>query len=557
LRADSVKAEVKCGSSIGAMRHGAPGGLALRTRSRIVGIGLAALILALSAGVAHAVFGSLTFVEFDQDGVGGVDGLNAALGVATSPDGAHVYVASVADNAVVTFSRDSATGALTFVEQDKDGVAGVDGLSSASHVAPSPDGAHVYVTGEADDAVVTFSRDPTTGALTWVEQDKDGVGGVDGLNGAFGVAASPDGAHVYVTGVNDDAVATFSRDPATGALTWVEQNKDGVGTVDGLDGARGIAAPPDGAHVYVTGQADDAVVTFSRDPATGALTWVEQDKDGVGGVDGLDLTRGVAASPDGAHVYATGFDDDAVATFARNSTTGALTFVEQDKDGVGGVDGLDAAFGVAAAPDAAHVYVAGLGDNAVATFARDSATGALSFVELDRDGVEGVDGLDGARGVGASPDGVHVYVTSTIDHAVATFAREGPPAPGEEPPAPVGPTLRTISLDASKAKKGKQAGKEPLLAIKKGKKARFSGDVSAPQNVAGCEANQTVELQRKKPKKTSFSTFKQLQTDAAGAFSTKQKIKKTFEYRAVVVETAACDDAASQTEKVKAKKRRR
>jgi len=36
--------------------------------------------------------------------------------------------------------------------------------------------------------------------LTFVEFQQDGVAGVDGINGAFDVAVSPDGKHVYVTG---------------------------------------------------------------------------------------------------------------------------------------------------------------------------------------------------------------------------------------------------------------------------------------------------------------------------------------------------------------------
>ncbi len=123
-------------------------------------------------------------------------------------------------------------------------------------------------------------------------------------------------------------------------------------------------------------------------------------------------------------------------------------------------------------------------------------------------------------------------------------------------PQPALQSARTVSFDASKAK-AKQAGTSPRLAVKKGKKARFSGDVSAPQNVAGCESNQTVEIQRKKPKQTTFTTLEQVQTDAAGSFSTAKKIKKTFEYRAVVGETAACDDATSSSEKVKAKKKKK
>ena len=57
-----------------------------------------------------------------------------------------------------------------------------------------------------------FSRNSSTGTLTYVEMQKDGLNGVDGLNGAYSVAVSPDGKHVSATGQIDDAVAVFSRD---------------------------------------------------------------------------------------------------------------------------------------------------------------------------------------------------------------------------------------------------------------------------------------------------------------------------------------------------------
>lgn len=60
------------------------------------------------------------------------------------------------------------------------------------------------------------------GELTFVEAQFDGVAGVDGLDGVFGVDVSPDGQHVYVTSIWDDAVAVFSRDTTTGELLFVE-----------------------------------------------------------------------------------------------------------------------------------------------------------------------------------------------------------------------------------------------------------------------------------------------------------------------------------------------
>jgi hypothetical protein len=104
---------------------------------------------------------------------------------------------------------------------------------------------------------------------------------------------------------------------------------------------------------------------------------------------------------------------------------------------------------------------------------------------------------------------------------------------------------RTLTLDANKNK------------VKKGKKVTLTGRVTQTrQGGTACAANQGVELQRKKPSQTTFTTVEQLQTDAAGNFSAKEKVKKTFEYRFQVPETATCDDGLSNTEKVKVKKKK-
>jgi uncharacterized repeat protein (TIGR01451 family) len=319
---------------------------------------------------------------------------------------------------------------LTGLQQLIDGAGGVDGLAGATALAVTSDGKHVYVTGLNDNAVAVFSRNLSTGVLTFVEVKRDGVGGVDGLDGAAGVAISPDGAHVYVTGANDDAVATFSRNSGTGALTYVGVLKDGVGGVDGLDGAGGVAVAPDGRHVYVGGNVDNAVAVFSRNSGTGVLTFVEVKKDGVGGVDGLAGARGVAISPDGRNVLVAGQTDNAVANFTRNSSTGALTFLEMKKDAVGGVDGLGGASGIAVAPAGGHVYVTGSTDDAIAVFSRDATTGALSWLQNKVDGnLDGsvvIDGLDGARGISVSPDGKFVFAAGLNDGKIAIFRRTSP-----------------------------------------------------------------------------------------------------------------------------------
>ena len=408
-----------------------PGAVLVR---RLAAVGAATLVLAaaFALGTAWAAEGDLTFVECLEDtggpsgcpSTGGVDGLAGASGVAVSPDGKHVYVASSGDDSLAAFARNPTTGTLSFVEFEDDGVGGVDGLGDALGVAVSPDGKHVYVAGQFDDSLAAFARNPTTGTLSFVEFEADGVGGVDGLNGAFGVSVSPDGKHVYVTGSDDNSLAAFARNPTTGTLSFVEFEDDGVGGADGLGGAAGVSVSPDGKHVYVTGSDEDSLAAFARNPTTGALSFVEFEDDGVGGVDGLASALGVAVSPDGMHVYVAGTGDDSLAAFARNPTTGALSFVEFEDDGVGGVDGLLGAAGVSVSPDGKQVYVASLADDSLAAFARNPTTGALSFVEFEDDGIGGVDGLDGARGVSVSPDGNHVHVAGSVDSSLAAFTRE-------------------------------------------------------------------------------------------------------------------------------------
>jgi hypothetical protein len=196
------------------------------------------------------------------------------------------------------FERDPGTGALGFVEVERDGVAGVDGLLGARSVVVSPDDSHVYAAGAADDAVVVFERDGTTGALGFVEMKRDGVAGVDGLDGAISVAVSPDGAHLYAAGGAEEALAVFARDPGTGTLSAVEVERNDVGGVSGMQDPRTVAVHPDGEHVYVSSFivpfGSSGLVAFARDASSGQLTFVED----VAG------RSPIAVSGDGAHIYA-------------------------------------------------------------------------------------------------------------------------------------------------------------------------------------------------------------------------------------------------------------
>ena len=51
---------------------------------------------------------------------------------------------------------------------------------------------------------------------------KDGVDGVDGLNGPCTIILSSDGNHAYITGYMDNEVSWYERNASTGALSYGE-----------------------------------------------------------------------------------------------------------------------------------------------------------------------------------------------------------------------------------------------------------------------------------------------------------------------------------------------
>ena len=281
-------------------------------------------------------------VQLDDSVLGSADGLLGASAVVLSPDGAFVYVAGASEDEIAIFARDDddlspTFGELTFVGVVADGQGGVDGLDGVQSLAVSSDGNHLYAASPIDRAVAAFTRNPVTGALGFVAFYQDNQGGVDGLDGASSVAVAPDGGHVYATGAVEDALAIFTRDDATGALGFVEALRDDINGVDGLDGATGVAVSFDNRFLYVCGYFEDSLTVFDRDGITGALSFREIQRDGFGANEGLARANEVAVSHDDQHLYVAGENDDMVAVFMRDAIAPALPTPIQSSSHVPGV----------------------------------------------------------------------------------------------------------------------------------------------------------------------------------------------------------------------------
>ncbi|MBI4660048.1 MAG: beta-propeller fold lactonase family protein, partial [Verrucomicrobia bacterium] len=395
-----------------------------------------------------------TLVDGQNDGQGQiVNGLARADSLVASPDGKHVHAVSRNDNAVAVFARNS-SGKLSFVEAlthggvDQNGNA-VGGLIEPTFVSITADGRHLYVVSVPQDTLATYTRDTLTGRLTFVrtltDRLPDAYGNVvRGIDGANSVACTADGKHVYVTGLNSDSVAVFERDISSGELRFLQILKDGQPdgngkTVVGLVPPEFVVVTSDGLHVYVVARADSAMAAFIRDPQTGLLKFLRVFREGQADasgktIRGLQEPVAIVASSGGEHLYVSSRAQNTVAVFQRNSSSGFVQFVEMltqgQPDGNGTlVDGLGGADTLALAPDDGHMYVpAGNGD-ALSVFARSATTGRLTFVEVLKDGQNDtggnrVDGLWAPLQTAVAPDGRYVYVVAVGDSALSVFQRD-------------------------------------------------------------------------------------------------------------------------------------
>lgn len=365
--------------------------------------------------------------EDGRNGCADGHSLDDANAVAVSPDGKNVYVAAdLPSHAVTAFQRDTTTGELTQLppsgtagcvsQSGSEGCIDGKGLGQPVGVAVSPDGKNVYVASYRSDSVAVLQRNTTTGALT---QDAGGAGagcvreggGVcrngRALESPLSVTVSPDGKNVYVS--SSHAIAVFKRNPSTGAL-WqlrgtagcVSESGNGGACADGkaLESGWSVAVSADGKNVYVASSLSSAVAVFRRDATTGTLTQLVGPAGKAGCVSesgtegacadgkGLFGAQSVAVSPDGRSVYAASNLSEAVAVFRRDAGTGVLTQLA--------------------------------GNAGCVTETGSDLWDPTTVCAMARS-------LEYPRWVTVSADGENVYIAAPHSNAVVAFARETPP----------------------------------------------------------------------------------------------------------------------------------
>ena len=402
-----------------------------------------------------------------------LDGPGPFLGsraVAVSPDGKNVYVAASRSDSIAVFGRSAKKGTLSQAKgtagcvaaDGAEGCATAVGLDTPNSVAVSPDGKNVYATSKPSGSITTFSRTLHRSPQPGVRRHRLPRRRVAvrlpagaGIAGADVVVVSPDGSNVYVGAFFGNAVATFDRDPSTGALTQpagtagciAESTSEGCAQGLALGAPEGLAISGDGAHVYVAGALSSSVVSLTRNTATGTLTEALDGSDCIsnkgqaGCATGIQVkgANAVAVSPDDSNVYVTSLFSNSVTSFASGSappllqnpgTNGCLVYLVAVGCSLG--HALEAPEGVVVSPDGKNVYAAAFESGAVAVLNRNPETGGV----MQKPGKRGcltrgpdadcgsARALRGAGSLDLSPDGRFLYVTAWGSDAVSVFARQ-------------------------------------------------------------------------------------------------------------------------------------
>ncbi len=208
-------------------------------------------------GVFKVEDGQLNFVQYEQ----GNDKLHGVRGCALSPDGRWVYAAAGDPGVLGVFRRDETTGKLSQVQLLKDGDDDIASLAGAFRVAPSADGRQLYVSSgrfQGDQAVSAFEVQPD-GSLKILQQfinEKDDFTEFEGGNS---LQVSPDGKMIVALTSVSDRIFRFSRDPSTGKLTFVTSQQAGTFAEPG---AAGLCFSHDGKFLYVADEKEGALQVY-------------------------------------------------------------------------------------------------------------------------------------------------------------------------------------------------------------------------------------------------------------------------------------------------------
>ena len=407
----------------------------LADRSLVIPILAPALSLQPSGALTKKGHIVPTGVYFDSPEIGGLDGVRDVVA-----SGDLLFVTSFYDDTLSVWRVNAEAGTLTQTAIYRDNRNGIDGLNGAAGVAVSDDGKLLFVAATADDALSIWRVNKAAESLEQIEvyldDRRDSVAGIDGLDGANDIAVS--GNLLFVTARSDNALSVWQVNAAAGTLrrTALHRNRNNLG-----QGIENVAVSDN--LLFVTASGNGVLSVWQVNAEAGTLMPTgfyrrEIAGDPSSGPGGLAGAWGVAASGDGNLLFVTGSSEDTISVWRVNAEAGTLTQtafyrdigIRNAIDGIPVDGGLFSPRGVAVSDNL--LFVTGNFGNTLSAWQINAEAGTLRQAELYQD--SGVSGITRIAEVDGRVDGLmgawNVAVSDDLLFVTAfdLFSGEGDPA---------------------------------------------------------------------------------------------------------------------------------
>ena len=256
---------------------------------------------------------------------------------------------------------------------------------------------HLYAVSESNSRVGAYARDPATGALTFINDASAGG------NGPAHVSVDRTGKWVFAANYGNGAIAVLPIQ-ANGGVGAPSQ------TINAGMNAHMIVSDVGGRHVFVPCLGSNYVAQYNFDPTTGMLA-----------ANGMLMTaagagpRHLAFAPDGTHAYLINELNSTLTALSYNASTGQLAEINTISTRPPNATGTNTCAEVWVHPNGKFVYGSNRGDDTIAVFSVGANGGVTLIGQTSTQGMT-------PRMFVLDPLGRYLYAANQNSDTVVPFA---------------------------------------------------------------------------------------------------------------------------------------